>query len=198
LITILTGSDNDDFYDALEDTDVTIHEHAYKYGQYRQVFYNERSLAEHSYLIDDYHLLHSGLVHDSNNPVHLLDDQRLLDYFIFNHTIDSVLPADYDKLRPNFLYKSDEVIKHMFGQSTQMARVPISTHLRTWYRAPNPAMNIPHRNEDLLTDHVYSNVSTIDDGSTGAQVFFGCTTHVGDIYGMKSESHFPNALQENI
>jgi hypothetical protein len=59
-------------------------------------------------------------------------------------------------------------------------------------------MNIPSRNEDLLTNYVYSNISGIDDGRTGAQVFFGRTTHVGDVYGMKSESHFPNVLQENI
>jgi hypothetical protein len=129
--------------------------------------------------------------------VHLFDDQRLLEYFIFNHTVDKLTP-DYDKLHPNFLYKSDNVIKHTFDRSTQMARIPMSTHLRASYRAPNPAMNIPRRNKDILTDYVYSDVSAIDDGSTGAQVFFGRTTHVGDVYGMKSESHFPNVLQENI
>jgi hypothetical protein len=151
-------SDDNDFYDALEDTNVTIHKHADEYGQYCQIFYNEQYLAKHSYLINDYHLLHSGLAHDSNNPVHLFDDQRLLD---FNHTVDPVL-LDYDKLCPNFLYKSDEVIKHMFDWSTQMAHVPMSTHLRTWYRTPNPAMNIPCRNEDLLTNYVYSNFSALD------------------------------------
>jgi hypothetical protein len=68
-------SDDDDFYDALEDTTVTIHEHVDEYGQYRHVFYNEQSLAAHSYLVDDYHLLQSGLAHDSNNPVQLFDDR---------------------------------------------------------------------------------------------------------------------------
>jgi hypothetical protein len=105
---------------------------------------------------------------------------------------------DYDALRPNFLYKSDETIKKTFERSTQMARIPMSQHLPTWYRAPNPAMNIPRRNEDLLTDYIYSNVSAIDDGSTGAQVFFGRDSHVGNVYGLKSEGHFPNTLQENI
>jgi hypothetical protein len=191
-------SNDDDFYDALEDSNVTIHEHADEYGQYRHVSYTEQSLAAYSYLVDDYHLLHSGVAHDSDNPVHLFDDQRLLEYFIFNHTVNKGTP-DYDKLRPKFLYKSDDVIKHTFDRSTQMARIPMSTHLRTWYCAPNPAMNIPRRNEDILTaDYVYSDISAIDDGSTGAQVFFGRTTHVGDVYGMKSESHFPNVLQENI
>jgi hypothetical protein len=190
-------SDDDDFYDALKDSNVTIHEHADEYGQYRHVFYTEQSLAAHSYLVDDYHLLLSGVAHNSDNPVHLFDDQQLLEYFIFNHTVNKVTP-DYDKLRPNFIYKSNDVIKHTFDRSTQMARIPVSTHLCTWYHAPNPAMNIPRRNEDILTDYVYSDVSAIDDGSTGAQVFFGRTTHVGNVYGMKSESHFPNVLQENI
>jgi hypothetical protein len=79
-----------------------------------------------------------------------------------------------------------------------MAGIPMGTHLCTWYHAPNPAMNISSQNEDLLTDYMYSDVSAINDGSTGAQVFFGRTTHVGDVYGMKSEAHFSNALQENI
>jgi hypothetical protein len=105
---------------------------------------------------------------------------------------------DYDALRPNFLYKSDETIKKTFEHSTQMACIPMSQHLHTWYRAPNPAMNIPCQNEDLLTDYIYSDVPAINDGSTGAQVFFGLDTHVGNVYGLKSKGHFPNALQENI
>jgi hypothetical protein len=40
-------------------------------------------------------------------------------------------------------------------------------------------MNIPRRNEDILTDYVYSDVSAIDDGSTGAQVFFGRASRKG-------------------
>ncbi|KAG7345262.1 reverse transcriptase RNA-dependent DNA polymerase [Nitzschia inconspicua] len=84
------------------------------------------------------------------------------------------------------------------SSNPQMARIPVGHHLRTWLRSPNPAMNIPRRNEDLLTDYVYSDVPAIDDGSTGAQVFFGRDTHVCYIYDLKSESHFPNALQENI
>jgi hypothetical protein len=190
-------SDDDDFYDALEDTNVNLHDQVDECGNYRQVFYNERILAESSYLTNDYHINTHGVVHDSSTPIQLFDDFKLLEYFLFNHTVDPKEP-DYDALRPNFLYKSDETIKKTFERSTQMPRIPMSQHLRTWYRAPNPAMNIPHRNEDLLTDYIYSDVPAIDDGSTGAQVFFGRDTHVGDVYGLKSKGHFPNALQENI
>jgi hypothetical protein len=132
-----------------------------------RVFYNERILA--------------GVVHDSSTPTQLLDDFKLQEYFLFNHAVDPKEP-DYDVLHPNFLYKSDETIKKTFERSTQMARIPMSQQLR-----------IPRRNEDLLTDYVYSDVPAIDDGSTGAQVFFGRDTHVGDVYGLKSEGHFPNA-----
>ena len=187
-------SDDEDFFNALEDSDVTLHDHVDEFGIYRQVYYNERTLAEASYLTNDYHLPDHRLVHDS---VELLDNHKLLEYFSFNNMVEKRDP-DFDKLRPNFLYKSDDIIRKTFENTTQMARIPMSTHLRTWYKAPNPAMNTPRRNEDLLTDYVYSSEPAIDDGSTGAQVFFGKDTHVGDVYGLKSEGHFPNALQENI
>jgi hypothetical protein len=87
-------SDDNDFYNTLKDSNVTIHEHANKYSQYCQVFYNKQSLAVHSYLVDDYHLLHSCIAHDSKDPIHMLDDQRLLEYVTFNHTIDKVLAQD--------------------------------------------------------------------------------------------------------
>ncbi|KAG7344871.1 reverse transcriptase RNA-dependent DNA polymerase [Nitzschia inconspicua] len=179
-------SDDDDFYDALEDSSIALHDHVDEYGDYRQVFYTERMLHNASADGIDVDLITAPL-----------DDARLFDFFSFSHNV-SPKPPDFDRLRPNFLYKSDEVIQKTFERSTQMARIPMSHHLRTWYRSPNPAMNVPRRNEDLLTDYVYSDVPAIDDGSTGAQVFFGRDTHVCDVYGLKSESHFPNALQENI
>jgi hypothetical protein len=74
----------------------------------------------------------------------------------------------------------------------------MSSHLRTWYKAPNPALNIPRHHEDLLSDCIYSDVPAIDGGEPCAQVFFGRRTHVGDAYKMKSESEFPNTLQRNI
>jgi hypothetical protein len=52
-------------------------------------------------------------------------------------------PIDFERLRPNFLFQSDEVIRQTFRNSTQMARIPMSSHLRMWYKAPNPALNVP-------------------------------------------------------
>jgi hypothetical protein len=50
-------SDDDDFYDALEDTNVNLHDQVDECGNYRQVFYNEHILAESSYLTNDYNSL---------------------------------------------------------------------------------------------------------------------------------------------
>jgi hypothetical protein len=96
-------------------------------------------LAESSYLTNDYHINSHVVVHDSSTPTQLFGDFKLLEYFLFNHTVDPKEP-DYDALRPNFLYKSDEIIKKTFERSTQMARIPMSQHLRTWYRAPNSSL----------------------------------------------------------
>jgi hypothetical protein len=79
-----------------------------------------------------------------------------------------------------------------------MARIPMSNVLRTWFKSPNPAINVPRRNEDLATDTFYSDTSAVDDGATMGQFFCGTTTLVCDVYGMKTEKQFPDTLEDNI
>ena len=54
------------------------------------------------------------------------------------------------------------------------------------------------RNEDLLTDVVYSNTPAIDDGSTSAAVYSGRISHVMDVYGMKTDKQFVTNTLEDI
>jgi hypothetical protein len=187
-------TDDDNFFDSIERPDVSFHAHLDEYGDYRDVHYNER------YIISQTCVSHTHFIPSTSPdeaPVRLLDNIPLLEYFTFNHNVES-RPIDFERLHPNFLFQSDEVIRQTFQNSTQMARIPMSSHLRTWYKAPNPALNVPRRHEDLLSDCIYSDVPAIDGGETCAQVFFGRRTHVGDAYKMKSESEFPNTLQRNI
>jgi hypothetical protein len=74
----------------------------------------------------------------------------------------------------------------------------MSNVLRTWFKSPNPAINVPRGNEDLATDTFYSDTPTVDDGSTMGQFFCGTTTLVCDVYGMKTEKQFPDTLEDNI
>ena len=79
-----------------------------------------------------------------------------------------------------------------------MGRLSSGVHLKNHYRSPNPATNIPRRNEGVATDYVYADVPAIDNGSMGAQLFFGKDSLVTDAYGCKSEKHFVNTLEDNI
>ena len=66
------------------------------------------------------------------------------------------------------------------------------------FKTPFPACNVPRRNEDVATDMVYSDTPTFCGGETYAQIFVGCKTFLTDIYGLKSQKQFVNALQDQI
>ena len=105
---------------------------------------------------------------------------------------------DYIALRPHFGYTSGDVIKRTFQATTQLGRLSSATHLKWQYRSPNPALNVHRRNEPVATDTVYADTPAIDDGSTCAQLFFGTKTYVTEVYGMKTDRQFINALEDTI
>ena len=74
----------------------------------------------------------------------------------------------------------------------------MSTVLKKHYKSPNPALNVHCCNEPIATDTVYSDTPAIDSGSTSAQIFIGTKTLLSDVYGMKSDKHFINMLEDNI
>ena len=50
----------------------------------------------------------------------------------------------------------------------------MSTHLRKWFKSPNPALNIARRHEPVATDTVFSDTPAVDtNGVTTAQFFVG-------------------------
>ena len=126
-------------------------------------------------------------------------------------TIDSDIPTftnisphlakasiDPEKLRHFFAFLPTEVVKRTLENTTQLARVPMHDVMRRFYRSPYPALNVARRNEDLLTDIVYSDTPAIDDGSTSAAVYSGRQSHVLDIFGMKTDKQFVNTLEDVI
>jgi hypothetical protein len=62
--------------------------------------------------------------------------------------------------------------------------------LKKAFRSPHPALNIYQRNEDV--------VPTIFDGSTAAVIFFGTSSKVMDIHGIKRDNQFANTLEDTI
>jgi len=105
---------------------------------------------------------------------------------------------DYQALCPLFGWLPTDTIKHTFEATTQYACIPMSTILKKHFQSPNPALNVPHRNEPVATDTVYSDTPAIDSGVTTAQFFVGCDSMVCDVYGIKSDWQFVNTLEDNI
>ena len=70
--------------------------------------------------------------------------------------------------------------------------------LKRFYKSRSPALNTPCQAEVVAGDIVYSDTPTINNGATMAVLFTGTTTHVTDVYSIKTESLFMNALEDNI
>jgi hypothetical protein len=105
---------------------------------------------------------------------------------------------DYHQLRPNFGWLPIDTIRKTLQNTTQMAKMPMSDHLRKQYKAPNPALNVTRRQEALATDTVYSDTPAVDSGVTSAQFYVGVDTLVCNTYGMKSDKQFVQILMDNI
>jgi hypothetical protein len=70
--------------------------------------------------------------------------------------------------------------------------------LKKAFRSPHPALNVYQRNEDVACDIVYSDVPAIFDGSTTAVIFFGTSSKVTNVHGIKCDNQFANTLKDTI
>jgi hypothetical protein len=107
---------------------------------------------------------------------------------------------DYDALRPFFLNVPAETVKHTLSSTTQFAHHSLSgPDMYKTIRSPFPACNVHRRNEAVATDTVYSDTKAVDTGGIdSAQIFVGRDSLVVDVYGMKNDKQFVNALLEVI
>jgi len=107
--------------------------------------------------------------------------------------------VDYEKTQPRLGWAPIDVIKRTFDATTQFVKIPMSNLLRKTFQSPNPAVNVPRRDEPVATDTIFSDVAAIDSGCRCAQLFMGTNSHVVDAYGMKhSDKEFINTLEDNI
>jgi hypothetical protein len=70
--------------------------------------------------------------------------------------------------------------------------------LKKAFMSPHPALNIYRHNEDVACDTVYSDVNAIFDGSTTSIIFFGTSSKVTDVHGIKHYNQFANTLDDTI
>jgi hypothetical protein len=105
---------------------------------------------------------------------------------------------DFQLLRPFFGWMSTDIVQKMFEHTTQYARITTGTMLKKAFRSLQPALNVYRRNEEVACDIVYLDVPAIFDGSTAAIIFFGTSSKVTDVYGIKRDNQFANTLEDTI
>ena len=105
---------------------------------------------------------------------------------------------DYNILRPLFGWLQPSIIKKTIENTTQLARIPHSEIIKSHYKSPHPALNIPRRDEDLASDTIFSDTPAVDGGQTMAQAYIGCTTHSYHVYPMQREKDFLHTLQDCV
>ena len=64
------------------------------------------------------------------------------------------------------------------------------------FKSSFPAHNAQRRNEDLVTDQMFSDTPAINCGYAKAQFFAGCSAGVPDIIGLAKKSDFPKTSQD--
>ena len=70
--------------------------------------------------------------------------------------------------------------------------------MRKHFKSRFPAFNIPHRNEALATDTIFSDSPAIDSGVTMAKSFVDKDSLVSDVYPRHSSKQFVHTLEDNI
>jgi hypothetical protein len=118
--------------------------------------------------------------------------------FVHKHAL-TTNSRDYDKLRPYFLWKPTDLIKHTYENTTQYGRrrTDLGPTIRDTYRSPFPMFNVLRRHEPVATDTITSTVTAVG-GFNCAQIFVGRNSHVIDVYGMHSSDEFVNTLEDVI
>ena len=105
----------------------------------------------------------------------------------------------YEELNACLGYMPKERVKATLSATTQYGKAILAgPNIKERYKSTYPALNVPRRHEAVATDTIMFSTPAIGTGNKEAQVFFGRSSLFCDIYGMKSEKQFPNALEDNI
>ena len=146
---------------------------------------------QHDPRIDECGNIHSRVI----QTLSILSDTPITSFQKHNQQPTTI---DYNILKLNFGWVNADTIKKTFENSTQWAVTPTRFPLRKHFKSRFPAFNIPHRNEAVATDTIFSDTPAIDSGVTMAQTFVGKDSLVSHVYPMQSSKQFVNTLEDNI
>ncbi len=85
-----------------------------------------------------------------------------------------------------------EVIRHTLAKTTQLAKAILRYPLRRHVKSRFPQLNRPRLCKKVATDTYFANCCVV----TCAQVFYGMTSHMINMYGLRTESKAPEAYAD--
>jgi hypothetical protein len=102
------------------------------------------------------------------------------------------------KIQPFLAYRPLDVVKKTLENTTQLAKMIVRFPMRRHIKSRFKWANVTRIQETVSTDPMFSNVKSAFDGFIGAQVFYGCTSHNINIYGIHSKSDFHKVYRDFI
>jgi hypothetical protein len=183
----------------LKEATIVCSEHAYRVHHFDNDDFDALLLVNDTKLVDTTGpVLEDDDAHsnqDMSNTEPDTDDDNNADA---RSCIFKVQDPHYDKLRPLSGWMNTKTVKKTLEQTAQYARMPNGTILKKHYKYPFLALNVQRCDKCVRRDTVYSDAPDIDGGETCAQIFVGTETLVTNVYGMKTEKQFVNALKDYI
>jgi hypothetical protein len=102
---------------------------------------------------------------------------------------------DAKRMQPYLGYRPLNVIRHTLANTMQLVsqflRISLEKHVKSMF----PFLNRTRLHETVATGNMFSSSKNLS-GAWCAQVFYGLTSYVIKVYGMKSESEGPVALDD--
>jgi hypothetical protein len=184
----------DPFYDAQEDE---IHDSPFdSHGNYRHRMITTHTLLAESEFFNAYE--YPDLEDDIDDILDFHHPDMVQTVYHVQASETKPRKRDYDLLRPFFAWESSDTIRRTIEVTTQYARGCVSVTIRQHWKSRFPACNVRRRNEAVSTDTVFSDTPAVDIGLKSAQIFIGCTSHVADVYSLKTDKEFVNTLEDSI
>jgi hypothetical protein len=101
-------------------------------------------------------------------------------------------------LRPCLGWVSSNTVKKTILATTHFACKVYNAPKRNHSKYCFPALNVHCRNEAVVTNTIWLNTPTVDNGAKSVQLFVGQQLLVTDFYPMKTDKESANALEDNI
>ena len=103
--------------------------------------------------------------------------------------------SDATKLQPFLGFRPVEVIRRTLECTTQLAMLSFGLPLKRHQKSLFPFLNRKRLHETVATDTFFSKVRDVS-GAWCAQVFYGLSSHMLNVYGLRTESQGPQAYED--